>query len=178
MARGRKSTPEHVVKQCFYLQPDLKTYSAIGREVNLAPNTVKSILTNKSNIASYGTILQEIAEINDKSHLMILEQIKSVKYSTITSNIIDIFNKDNLDKEFDSNGIRSLVSLLGNTIDKAFKVENLKLRQKELNLKEKELDLRITNPESFTAPVIIADIEGGERYANKVKRDNSTTLPQ
>ena len=99
MPRGRSSTPDHIVRQCFILQEELRTYSAIGRRLNLAPNTVKRILNDKDNIAKYGDLMQEIAKIQEKANNEIIQMIDSNRYSELANNIMDLFTQEALEEE-------------------------------------------------------------------------------
>jgi len=164
MARGRKSTPQHTIRQCFILQGELKTYSAIGRALELAPNTVKSILLNETYIAKYGDLMQEIAKIEKDSNLEIIELVKSNRYSKIANDIVGLFTIENLTKEMGISGIRNLTNLLGNTVDKTMAIKKLDIDEKRLELqirtlelKEKELNARLDNPEAFAVVQIIND---------------------
>ena len=164
MKRGRQEVPQHIIRQMFILQSEGMSYNKIGERLNVAPNTVRTHLNKKDNIAKHGDLLHEIEEINQKSNHDIIELIKSNRYSEIANNIVDMFNKDNLEEERQSNGIRNLISLLGNTVDKTIKLKNLEIREKELEislrqleLKEKELNARLENPEAFVTPIIIDD---------------------
>ena len=108
--------------------------------------------------------MQKYEEMKKKDTDNLIELVKSTRYTNIANNIVDMFNRDNLEEEREKNGIRNLISLLGNTIDKTIKVMSLEIREKELEIslrqlaiKEKELELRISNPDAFATVHIIND---------------------
>jgi hypothetical protein len=164
MPRGRKPMSPEKMKQCVLLYEELQSYSEVGRRLDLAPNTVKRIVNDKDILQSNDELLQEYAKIKQKDTNDLLELVKSVRYTNIANNIVDILTLDNLEHERQTNGIRNLISLLGNTIDKTVKIKNVEIKLAELeikrqllSIKEKELELRITNPEAFHTVNIIND---------------------
>ena len=164
MARGRKQIQEHIIREMFILHSDGMSANEIGERLNKAPNTVLKYLKDETYIAQYGELLQEIEQIHKKSNETIIELVKSTRYSDIANNIVDIFTKANLEEERESNGIRNLISLLGNTIDKTIALKRLDIQDKQLELqvrtlelKEKELEARIENPDAFATVQIIND---------------------
>jgi hypothetical protein len=83
---------------------------------------------------------------------------------SIANNIVDIFTKENLIEENNKNGIRNLISLLGNTVDKTMALKRLDIQEKQLELsirqlelKEQELAARLENPDAFATVQIIND---------------------
>jgi hypothetical protein len=164
MARGRKVTEDKKVRECILLYQDMQNYSKVGEALNLAPNTVKKIVNDKQLLQKHDDLLQKYAKIKQKDTNDLLELVKSTRYTDIANNIVDILTLDNLEHERQTNGIRNLISLLGNTIDKTVKIKNveiklaeLDIKRKLLSIKEKELELRITNPEAFHTVNIIND---------------------
>ena len=153
MARGRKQIQEHVIREMFILNSDGMSANDIGKRLNKAPNTVLKYLRDKTYIAQYGELMSEIEQIHKNSNLEIIELVKSTRYSDIANNIVDLFNQENLEKELSKSGIRNLINLLGNTVDKTMAIKKLDIQQQQLELqirtlelKEKELSARMDNP--------------------------------
>ena len=157
MPRGRKMTGDKTVRECIVLYEELQNYSEVARRLNIAVNTVKNIVTNKDLLQKHSDLMQKYAEVKEKDTNDLIELVKSARYTNIANNIVDMFNKENLEEERQSNGIRNLINLLGNTVDKTIKIKNLAIKERELAIKEKELELRISNPELFHTVNIIND---------------------
>lgn len=164
MPRGRKMTDDKTVRECIVLYEELQNYSAVAKRLNIAVNTVKNIVNNDELLQKHSDLMQKYAKVKEKDTNDLIELVKSARYTDIANNIVDMFNRDNLEEERKTNGIRNLISLLGNTVDKTIKIKNLEVRQKELEIslrqlaiKEKELELRISNPELFHTVNIIND---------------------
>ena len=171
MAKGRASTSQHIIRQMFILNAEGMTPNKIAERLNIAANTVRKHLADKSNIEQYGDLMSEIEQMHIKSNNDVIDLIKSTRYSDITNNIIELLNKENLETELATNGIRNLINLLGNTVDKTLalkrteiqereytlKERTLAIKERELELKEKELNARIDNPDAFATVTIIND---------------------
>jgi len=96
----------------------------------------------------------------------LLDMIKSIRYSDIVKDGLSMFSKSNMQIEFDSRGMRSIIALVGNSFDKGMALERLQLDKRKLSisertldLKEKELNARIENPEAFASVTILNDSE-------------------
>ena len=164
MARGRKQTDEKTIRECILLYEELQSYSEVGRRLSLAPNTVKKIVNSDEYLQNNADLLQKYAKLKEKDTNDIIELIKSARYSDIANNIVDIFTKENLIAENNKNGIRNLISLLGNTVDKTMALKRLDIQEKQLELsirqlelKEQELAARLENPDAFATVQIIND---------------------
>ena len=182
MPRGRSSISPYVIREIFILNGKGMTPNKIAQALKIAGNTVRKHLADKDNISKYSNLMNEIEQINENSNNKIIELVKSQQYSNIALNITELFSKDNLTEEFRNNGIRSLISLLGNTVDKTMalkryeiqereyglKERTLAIKERELELKEKELNARLENPDAFSNIVIIDDTS----LANKYYKDN------
>jgi len=106
------------------------------------------------------TYNKNVQENNDK----LLDMIKSVRYSDIVKDGLSMFNKENMQTEFELRGLRSIIALVGNSFDKGMAYEKLdldkrkvELQERTLELKEQELQARLENPEAFTTVTIIDD---------------------
>jgi hypothetical protein len=100
--------------------------------------------------------------------------IKSVRYQDIVSDVLSIFTLENLNKEFDARGLRSLIALQGNAFDKGMALEKLELDKRKtviaertLTLKEEELNARIENPNAFANVTIVNDANEVSRIINE-----------
>ena len=174
MARGRKNTTDETKRQCFILYDELQSYSAVGRQLKLAPNTVKSIVHNSGLIARFNPLLQEIANIKKDSNDKLLDIIQSSAYKTTTELALGKLDSDTLDFEIGKNGIRSLIALIGNSFDKGIAYDRLQLDKRKvdiaertLGLKEQELQARILNPEAFTSVTIVNDSSKANEWYEK-----------
>jgi len=166
---------ETVVQRMIYLKVnEQKTDSAIAELVGVSRGTVIKYLKNNLYIKSKQNeqFVQQYKEIKQNEAKEILDIVRSEKYSTIASNIVDLFDKESLKTERDTRGIRSLTALLGNTIDKTIELRKLAIAERKidvaertLELKEQELKARIDNPEAFTSVTIINDAPLENRYA-------------
>jgi sulfatase maturation enzyme AslB (radical SAM superfamily) len=164
MPRGRKQTDDKTIRECILLYAELQSYSEVGRRLNLAPNTVKKIVNNEELLQKHSDLMQKYEEVKKQETNDLIELVKSVKYSNIANNIVDMFDRDNLEQERNTNGIRNLISLLGNTIDKTIKIKELEIKQQQLELsirqlalREKELDARLDSGETFANVQIVND---------------------
>ena len=164
MPRGRKMTDDDTVRKCIVLYQELQNYSAVSRRLNIAVNTVKSIVNNDELLQKHNDLLQKYAKEKKKETNDIIELVKSTRYIEIANNIVDMLDREGLEKERDLNGIRNLISLLGNTVDKTIKIRELDIKEKQLELsirqlalKEKELEMRQENPDAFATVHIIND---------------------
>ncbi len=184
MARGRRNTTDETRKQCFILYDDLQSYSAVGRKLNLAPNTVKNIVTNKDFIAKFNPLLQQIAIIKKDSNEKLLDIIQSTQYKATTELALGKLDSETLDYEIGKNGIRSLIALIGNSFDKGMAYERLQLDERKvdiaertLTLKETELQARIDNPDAFNEVIIINEANEVARITRERKEleDYETT---
>ncbi len=171
MGRGRASTSEDIIRKMFILHAEGLTPNVIGERLNKAPNTVRKHLADEANIEQYGDLMNKIEQIHKQSNLEIIDLIQSTKYSEIANNIVGLFNKENLQTEFSNNGIRSLISLLGNTVDKTMSLkryelskQELALKERTLALKEKELEARLDNPDAFSNIVIVDNTSEAAKY--------------
>lgn len=174
MARGRKETSQENIKQCIVLYNELQSYSEVGRQLNLAPNTVKRIVNDKAIIANHSDILQKIAKIKENSNIDLLSKIKSIRYNAIVDDVLSLFTKANMEIEFKQRGMRALIALQGNMFDKGITYQRLELDKRKvdlteraLELKERELNARIENPESFATVTIINDVDEVAAYYKK-----------
>ncbi len=166
MARGRRNTTDETKRQCFILYDDLQSYSEVGRRLNLAPNTVKSIVNNRELIAKFNPLLQEIANIKEESNETLLEMLNGTQYSNITKNAMNLLTTENMEKEINTRGIRALITITGISYDKAMAYKRLMIDERKLDiaertlqLKEQELQARIDNPEAFNNIVIVKDTD-------------------
>lgn len=163
-----------VIDRMIYLKTEeQKTDSAIARIVGVSRGTVIKYLKDNLYIKSKQNeqFVQQYKEIKQNEAKEILDIVRSEKYSTIASNIVDLFDKESLKIERDIRGIRSLTALLGNTIDKTIKLKQLALDERKvdvaertLELKEQELQARIDNPEAFANVTIINDAPMENKY--------------
>ena len=142
----------------------------ISAKVGVARASVIKVL--KSNWTVNSQFLDDYNKNRQQNNETLLEMIKSVRYQDIVSDTLSIFTKDNLQLEFDSRGLRSLIALQGNAFDKGMAYERLQLDKRKvdiaertLELKEQELKARIDNPEAFTSVTIINDAPLENRYA-------------
>lgn len=158
---------KEVIDRMVYLKTEeQKSDTAIAKLVGVSRGTVIKYLKDNLYIKSKQNeqFVQQYKEIKQNDAKEILDIIRGEKYSTITSNIIDLFDKESLKNERDTRGIRSLTALLGNTVDKTIALKKLELderntlvKEKTLELKEKELNARIENPDAFATVQIIND---------------------
>ena len=166
MARGRKETPEETKRRCFILYDELQSYSGVGRQLDLAPNTVKSIILNANNIAKYGDLMQQIAKRKQENNDDLIERIKGIRYNEIVGDVLSLFTLKNMRTEMEVRGMRALIALQGNMLDKGMAYEKLvldkrriELAERTLELKEQELNARLDNPDAFSNIVIVNDLE-------------------
>jgi len=179
VARGKRVIPEETKRQCFILYDELQSYSAVGKELDLAPNTVKSTLLRQGNIEKYKPLLHSIAVIKENSNKKLLDILLSDKYKNTTELALGKLDSDTLDFEINKNGIRSLIALIGNSFDKTIAYEKLQLDKRKvdiaertLELKETELQARIDNPEAFNNIVIVKDTdEIAMQYQEESRQD-------
>ena len=158
---------KEVIDRMVYLKTEeQKSDSAIAKLVGVSRGTVIKYLKNNLYIKSRQNeqFVQQYKEIKQNEAKEILDIVRSERYSTIANDIVDLFDKDSLEKERDVRGIRSLTALLGNTIDKTIALKRLALDERKLNiqertlqLKEEELKARLENPDAFATVQIIND---------------------
>ena len=166
MARGRRNTSDETKRQCFILYDDVQSYSEVGRRLNLAPNTVKSIVHNKELIAKFNPLLQEIANIKEESNETLLEMLNGTQYANITKNAMDLLTTENMQNEINTRGIKALITITGISYDKTMAYKRLMIDERKLDLaertlalKEQELQARIDNPEAFSNIIIVKDTD-------------------
>ena len=82
--RGRKTLTDDTRKQVFILYDELHTYQGVAKRLDLATNTVKSIVNNPKFIAQFKPLMQQIAIIKKDSNDKLLDIIKSTQYKTTT----------------------------------------------------------------------------------------------
>lgn len=144
MARGRKSTDEHIIRQMFILHGDGMTPNKIAERLKIAPNTVRAHLKDNANIERYGELLSEIKQVHAKSNKEVIELINANRYEEILGNALNLLTKENMQKDFDKSGLRNIINLQGNIIDKLIKLKELELRKLEAERKE-SIHLHIDN---------------------------------
>lgn len=153
---------EHIM----LLYTQYENYSKVAKQVGVAVNTVRNVIKRAKKGKKNANRLQEYENIKKNEQKEILELVKSTKYSNIANNIVDLFNKESLENELERYGIKNLISLLGNSIDKTIKVQELELHKEKvalqtrtLELKERELEARLEKPEAFGNVTIINDAD-------------------
>ena len=155
-----------------------KTDTAIAHILGVSRGTVIKYMSNDLYIKSKQNeqFVQQYKEIKQNEAKEILDIVRSEKYSTIASNIVDLFDKESLIIERDTRGIRSLTALLGNTIDKTIELRKLAIAERKievqermLELKEQELQARIDNPDAFSNIQIINDANEVAKYTKERK---------
>lgn len=164
MSRGRKKTDDKTVRECIVLYQELQNYSAVARHLNVAVNTVKNIMNNDELMQKHSDLLQKYAKEKKKETNDIIELVRSTRYINIANDIVDMLDREGLEQERNKNGIRNLINLLGNTVDKTIKVKELSIKEKQLelsirqlDLKEREFEARLENPEAFATVQIVND---------------------
>jgi len=175
--RGRKTITDDTRKQVFILYDELQSYLAVGKRLNLAPNTVKSIINNAKFIAKFNPLMQRIANIKKDSNEKLLDLIKSTQYKTTTELALGKLTSETLDYEIGKNGIRSIIALIGNSFDKGMAYERLMLDKEKVSLqrdtfelKKQELQARIDNPDAFATVTIINDADEITKYHNEIRK--------
>ena len=150
-----------------------KNNTEIARLVGVNRGSVIKVL--KSNWTVNQQFLDDYNKNEQKNNEELLDIIKSVRYKDIAVDGISIFTKENMQKEFDTRGLRSIIALVGNTLDKGMAYEKLQLerakldiQERTLELKEQELQARLDNPDAFATVQIINDapVEGKQYGAN------------
>ena len=150
-----------------------KNNTEIARLVGVNRGSVIKVL--KSNWTVNQQFLDDYNKNEQKNNEELLDIIKSVRYKDIAVDGISIFTKENMQQEFDTRGLRSIIALVGNTLDKGMAYEKLQLerakldiQERTLELKEQELQARLDNPDAFATVQIINDapVEGKQYGAN------------
>jgi len=168
---------EKINRMIYLKTEEQQTDTAIAKLVGVSRGTVIKYLKDNLYIKSRQNeqFVEQYKEIKKKEAQDILDIVRSEKYSTIASNIVDLFDKEALKTERDTRGLRGLTALLGNTIDKTLELRKLDLAERKmivaertLELKEEELRARIDNPEAFASVTIIND-------ANEYKKEQYDT---
>ncbi len=143
---------------------EVQNYSRVAKKYGVVVNTVKNIWLRRYDDPDLKRFTQKYEEIKKEANEDLLDHIKSITYSNMTFNAMNLLTKPALRAELKQRGIRNLVGLIANSADKVIAVEELELkkrtliiREKELELKQKELELRITNPDAFHTVQIIND---------------------
>jgi hypothetical protein len=128
----------------------------------------------KSNWTVDSQFLDNYNKDRQENNKTLLDMIKSVRYQDIVSDVLSIFTLENLNKEFDARGLRSLIALQGNAFDKGMALEKLELDKRKtviaertLTLKEEELNARIENPNAFANVTIVNDANEVSRIINE-----------
>lgn len=163
-----------VIDRMIYLKTEeQKTDSAIAKLLGVSRTSVTKYCKDNLYIKSKQNkqFVQQYKKIKQDEAKEILDIVRSEKYSTIASDIVNLFDKESLMKERDIRGIRSLTALLGNTIDKTIKLKQLALDERKvdiaertLELKEQELQARIDNPDAFATVTIVNDAPMETKY--------------
>lgn len=139
-----------------------KNNTEISRLLGIDRGTVIKVL--KSGWKVNQQFINTINENRQIENNNLLEKIKSIRYNDIVTDVLSLFTKENMQNELDVRGMRSLIALQGNMLDKAMAYERLDLEKRKvdiaertLELKEEELEARINNPDAFATVQIIND---------------------
>ena len=139
-----------------------KNNTQISRLLGIDRGTVIKVL--KSGWKVNQQFINTINENRQIENNNLLEKIKSIRYNDIVTDVLSLFTKENMQNELDVRGMRSLIALQGNMLDKAMAYERLDLEKRKvdiaertLELKEEELEARINNPDAFATVQIIND---------------------
>jgi hypothetical protein len=139
-----------------------KNNTEISRLLGIDRGTVIKVL--KSGWQVNQQFIDTINENRQIENNNLLEKIKSIRYNDIVTDVLSLFTKKNMEKELDVRGMRSLIALQGNMLDKGMAYERLELEKRKvdiaermLELKEEELEARINNPDAFATVQIIND---------------------
>ena len=139
-----------------------KNNTEISRHLGIDRGTVIKVL--KSGWKVNQQFINTINENRQIENNNLLEKIKSIRYNDIVTDVLSLFTKENMQNELDVRGMRSLIALQGNMLDKAMAYERLDLEKRKvdiaertLELKEEELEARINNPDAFATVQIIND---------------------
>lgn len=157
MRGGRRGYDEEKQREIVMLYYELQNYSQVAKRLKIAPNTVRNLVLDDKKMQKHVPLLKEYERLQEESNETLLDHLKSIQYAKITKDVMDLMTPENLKAEFDARGIRSLISLMGNSFDKAMAYERLQLDKRTLELKERELQARLDNPDAFATVTIVND---------------------
>ena len=177
MAR-KKLTPQKKKEICT-LYEDIGSYNGVAKKAKVVPNTVKKVWLNKDTDPDLRDFVQEYRSIKKQSDQELLDKIRSSQYANITQTAMNLLNEYNLETEIQQRGIRSLITLIGNSADKVIATEELEIKkrqmsvkEKELALRERELEARLEQPDAFKDVQIINDAPEPKEDKNNDQSEN------